>query len=80
MIQETPVKGHGGKSEPQVGEALEDKTKMEEYPFRREIEELISSPLGGLKEGEMMEEGEIVAHYSLPSTPTSLRTRDYRNM
>ena len=48
---------------------------MEEYPFRHEIEELISSPLGGLKEGEMMEEGEIVAHHSLPSLLASLRDK-----
>ena len=35
-------------------ESLEDKKKMEEDIFRREIEELISSPLGGLKEGEIV--------------------------
>ena len=72
MIQDTPVKGSRGQGESQEGEALEDKKKMEEYPFRCEIEELISSSFGGLKEGEMMEQGEIVELYSLPSSSTSL--------
>ena len=75
MIEDTPIKGSRGQSESQEGEALEDKKKMEEYPFRCEIEELISSSFGGLKEGEMMEEGEIVALHSLPSSSTSLRDK-----
>ena len=78
MIQDTHVKGFGGQSEPKVGEALEDKKKTEEYPFRRKIEELISSPLGELKEGEMMEEGEIVGHHSLPSSPESLGGKGFQ--
>lgn len=34
LMQATLVRGSKGQSEPEVGEALEDKKKMEEYPLR----------------------------------------------
>ena len=69
LVQTSLGKGPRGDFVPREGEALVENEKMGEYPFRRELEELVSSPMGQLKEGEMMEEGEIVVNHPLPSTP-----------
>ena len=53
---------------------------MEEYPFRCELEELLSSPLGELKEGEMIEEGEIVVHHPLPSSLVKMGGEDFQEL
>ena len=69
-VMSTPGKGPREHTETKEGEALEDKKKLEEYPFRWELEELLSSPMGGLKEGDLVEEGEIVVHHPLPLSPS----------
>ena len=56
---------------PRDGEALEDKKKMDEYPFRRELEELLSSPMEGPKDGKLLEEGEIEVCHPLLRSPTN---------
>ena len=69
LVLSTQGKEPRGLTKPGEGEALEDKKILEEYPFRWELEELLSSPMGGLKEGDLLEEGEIVVHHPLPRSP-----------
>ena len=62
--------GKGVHKGPREGDALEDKKKLEECPFRRELEELLSSPI--LKEGDLLEEGEIEVCHPPPCSPAKL--------
>ena len=55
---------------PRDGEALEDKKKMDEYSFRRKLEELLSSPMGGPRDGMLLEEGEIEVSHPLLGSPS----------
>ena len=57
--------------DPRGGEVLEEKMNSNEYPFRRELEELLCSPKVGPKAGVLLEEGEIDVTNPLLGSPTT---------
>ena len=58
-------------------EVLKEKNKMEEYPSRQDIKELIMSPVRDVQEWKkgLLEEKEILEHHYPLGTPPSLSSK-----